>query len=385
MSLIALAAASAILGTPSTRFDPVASAQTVVACTYVYNTLESATARSPDPSARTNGRVTAFRARTRLAPFVEAVSKANRKADLDELSGAIGLVVGAMSSSEEKAGPKQAPDETGMKLLSDLITSCDRQLTAWGARQSTALPPEVSGHGHARFQLHGKTADQAFADDRTAAIAAAACDGSADDLRKAIQAGGQINGEGLRRETPLVFAVACERREAIEILLDAGADPNLPRDADFFGPPMSVASEKADPKFLKMLLDHGGDPNAGIGYRHLAWNAMMIGHNRGDWRAWNLLLSAGLDYSRPRPFDTDLDALAMSGHYDKVWELLQRGYNGDLVVLARTITTAEERPSGARAAPDRDKVKAYLQAHGVSFPVPALIQLKKGPDGRYIQ
>jgi hypothetical protein len=61
--------------------------------------------------------------------------------------------------------------------------------------------------------------------------------------------------------TPLLAAVAHKQRLAAERLLDGGADPNRidPR----YGTPVHAATAAGEVELLQLLLDRGGDVNAG--------------------------------------------------------------------------------------------------------------------------
>lgn len=153
------------------------------------------------------------------------------------------------------------------------------------------------------------------------AVAAAACDGDVDTLHDLIAAGADVNAAGRHGVTPLIWALTCDGLQfndiianeavrrgpaavrpipalrqlaALEVLLDAGADPNAMIDGDF-GPvypgadaywidrytPMLIAAEFHEPEVLALLLAHGGDPNAVHGDGETS--ALRLAYERGSW------------------------------------------------------------------------------------------------------
>jgi ankyrin repeat protein len=87
--------------------------------------------------------------------------------------------------------------------------------------------------------------------------------GTLDDLRKLVDAGGDVNGDGQdeRRDSPLQAAVRRDDVEMAAFLLDRGA--NLHHGVDPDGAVLFIAStHKYSSRMTKLLLRHGADPNA---------------------------------------------------------------------------------------------------------------------------
>jgi hypothetical protein len=91
--------------------------------------------------------------------------------------------------------------------------------------------------------------------------------GSADGLRVK-------NGPiALGMYTPLLLAASFASPEAVKLLLDAGAKPNV-QDVRGMTPLMlAVSSDHADPRVIRLLLDHGADPGipSKLGESSLDW------------------------------------------------------------------------------------------------------------------
>jgi ankyrin repeat protein len=60
--------------------------------------------------------------------------------------------------------------------------------------------------------------------------------------------------------TPLHHAVSGGHREAVQLLIDAGADPNFLEGDRSFDTPISLAADRGDVEMVKLLLANGADP-----------------------------------------------------------------------------------------------------------------------------
>lgn len=63
-------------------------------------------------------------------------------------------------------------------------------------------------------------------------------------------------------ETVLILATVRKRARAVRALLEAGADPNQQDTYDGYSPVMEAAQDYDSSALLRLLLAHGGDPNA---------------------------------------------------------------------------------------------------------------------------
>ncbi len=100
-----------------------------------------------------------------------------------------------------------------------------------------------------------------------------------------------INHPGTNGDTPLMYAVLYGSADSVRKLLDAGADPNL---ANYTGAtPLMWAVD--DVEKVRLLLDHGAKPDAVSDNRRTALR-IALGRNDGDAAAL-LLLSRGAKLS----------------------------------------------------------------------------------------
>ncbi|MEO0935041.1 MAG: ankyrin repeat domain-containing protein, partial [Cyanobacteria bacterium J06641_2] len=90
-------------------------------------------------------------------------------------------------------------------------------------------------------------------------------DNNLPQLKEIIQSGINVNQKHSEIQlTPLIQAINLRRLEIIQILLEAGADPNLCQ--DIYATPLELATSLGNIKVIKILLRVGANPNFfGIG------------------------------------------------------------------------------------------------------------------------
>lgn len=215
-----------------------------------------------------------------------------------------------------------------------------------------------------------KAVQEVFKDQRLAALARAACDGNEDEIDRAVKEGADPNGKGSDDVTPLYWVVRCQNMNGTEALLRAGARPNY-----MFGGRFSAvyaASTMKESAVLKLLLKYGGDPNAKDNKTNQTalQRALSLGIHGAGWDNYYALLNAGADINRADKVGRTIAIQAAAlNQYDKVAELLERGYSYDLNDLGRIVQAGNIDPKH-RLAEWRIKVKAMLEQRGVQFPVP---------------
>lgn len=156
--------------------------------------------------------------------------------------------------------------------------------------------------------------------------------------------------------SPLSQAILCDDSAKVDRLLTQGANPNQ-REPGGLTPVIVAAALSREPMLLR-LLNAGGDANAHESdTRTLALSyAFSAGVHRDDWRAYYCLLDHGADINLSADGGPTIARWASSlGRFDKVVELLDRGYRHDLPALARSVQS--------RNVPDKAKaMQAQLLA-----------------------
>jgi hypothetical protein len=218
----------------------------------------------------------------------------------------------------------------------------------------------------------GKTVADAFPDATLRNLASMACAGDVTGVEQAVKGGVNPNSTGLDGVTPLVWAQDCRSLPGVEALLKAGANPN----ASFAGcsaAAVCFAARMEDVSYLKLLLKYGGDPNAAFEPGETAlWWAFQVGIQDRGWGNYEALLDAGVDINRVHGRNTIAEVAVYLNWFDRVAELLDRGYSARLDYLG---WIAQEHSFGGspesieRLKKKRDKVVEMLKARGVTFPM----------------
>src|SRR5262245_7768296 len=129
----------------------------------------------------------------------------------------------------------------------------DTSLTQAAVRHAPAALPQLLDNGH--------TADEGG--DSWTALIWAARSGSIDAMNVLLDSGADVNRPGSTGDnwdaTPLQHAILERQPAAVRLLLDRGAGLN--RSAGGSLTPLFLAAGDTDPAILKLLLAHGADPS----------------------------------------------------------------------------------------------------------------------------
>jgi ankyrin repeat protein len=196
------------------------------------------------------------------------------------------------------------------------------------------------------------------------ALHRAAAQGHVGEMRFLIAGGcGILEEQDNDRFTALHWAAVRDQLDAVQLLLDLGADANGGGDGET---PLYLAAGRASPALVKRLLAAGADPLRTDRYRQR--HALEAAANRGRYRTRNeagfcidprceedvaivrMLLAAGADVNVPGANASPLHSAASSGHVEVVRELLDagadlndpRGFHGNASPLLHALSPASD-------------------------------------------
>jgi ankyrin repeat protein len=212
--------------------------------------------------------------------------------------------------------------------------------------------------------------ERMFGDPNLLAAARAIESGNLPTLDKLLRHGTPVNGRGNDGATLLMFGMGTKRIEAVIELLKRGADPNQLSDKGLSAVMLAAGSD--DPDLLPILLDHGANPNL---HNDRDEPVTFTAADQKRWRNLELLLDRGADINATdRAGYTLMVFLAFGDQYEPIVKLLERGADFRKVGYAGwTLANAVQESRLKPDSPDGrwlQKAKAFLEAHGVKFPVP---------------
>ena len=188
------------------------------------------------------------------------------------------------------------------------------------------------------------------------ALAQAISDDDVGGMRAALAAGAKVDVIGRDGMTPLFWALAKESPEALEFLLQEGADPNqrvaLP---EGFGPKttnaLSLALRMENPVYMRLLLEHGGNPDTTSSGDPGGW-PLIRRASLHDYPFENvkLLVEHGADVNARGGSDkgTAISEAVQANHFHIALYLLRAGADPTLrTVPTRNEWVMQERGSNA--------------------------------------
>ncbi|HEY6166496.1 MAG TPA: ankyrin repeat domain-containing protein [Verrucomicrobiae bacterium] len=123
-------------------------------------------------------------------------------------------------------------------------------------------------------------------------------------MKRLIAAGADVNGVG-GLGTPLAQAAWSDQTAAARLLLDRGARHNLAGPMDGYTPlHWAAGTESKDAALVKLLLQHGADPNLGGGeqvdsFMGTLQTPIMLARRRGETPVFELLKASGATAGTP--------------------------------------------------------------------------------------
>lgn len=192
--------------------------------------------------------------------------------------------------------------------------------------------------------------------------------GDTNKIQKLLNGEININTQGYKDDmTFVMWALLKQNKSSYQYLLENRADPNLKTTN---GSIMNFVVIPEDPFWLKLALEHGGDPNTPSGNQSIIFKA--IEQHRIE--NINLLLKTGADinYQNKISKDTPL-VMAMNGsRYNIAYMLLEKGANPELKKRDIIFIITKTRPYSdvgdyEQQVEWREKVIKLLEQKGFKF------------------
>ena len=187
-------------------------------------------------------------------------------------------------------------------------------------------------------------------------VADAAMAGDADEVRRLIEAGADVDAPQVDGTTALHWAARWDDHEAARLLIRAGATLDAANHAG--STPMRLAAVNGSAAMIARLLDAGVDPNAALSPD--GDTALMMAARTGRPDAVRLLLDRGADVNRAETWGgTTALMWAVAEHHAEAVELLiARGADVDARTRIYPVADAagSEGPEPEDAEPDAEPV-----------------------------
>lgn len=216
----------------------------------------------------------------------------------------------------------------------------------------------------AETRFGGKTVQEAFSDERVAAIITATSNGDFAEADRWRKSGADVNAIGGDGVSPLIWIMSTTLDTSkIEYLLKAGADPNY-RDERRKGSAMYLAAGGNRPDILELLLKYKGNPNLERNDQTM----LMVAVSQFREKNVELLIKYGANINAANKHgDTVADEAVIVGRFDLVAKFLNLGLNNELQHLAKGVEIRRVPPDSEQQR-WKEKVIEMLKARGAVFP-----------------
>ncbi len=186
-------------------------------------------------------------------PETERFFEAVRSGDFDSV---VSQVTADPSLVDERASD-------GASAIQVAVYSFQRPIADWLAGQGATLdlPSACCLGAVARIRAHSGSFDE-LSPDGFAPIALASAFGGSEAVQALVETGADVNlrSRALGGVAAVHAAVFGRQSQSLQLLLESGADPNLTQEGGFT--PLMGAAMNGDEIAVRLLLEHGADPEA---------------------------------------------------------------------------------------------------------------------------
>jgi hypothetical protein len=195
--------------------------------------------------------------------------------------------------------------------------------------------------------------------------------GNLAEMKILLKSGLDVNLTGKHGMKFLFFALAQKQKPSLKLLLESGANPNIPMvSEDDTIHITAMAAGMQDSEFLKILLENGSDPNGKENDKPALMNVILS----RNWENLNLLIDNGVNLnSQDKSGSTAMLTLASFNQFSAVSHLIDKG--ADFTIPDNTGATVAYWVQENKLDKESDYykwqqiVKQQLINRGVKFPV----------------
>ena len=217
----------------------------------------------------------------------------------------------------------------------------------------------------ADYRLAGEPASYYFKTRMVAELANASVNGDLDHLEALAAEGVDVNAKGFEGINPLLWTMLAGNKASFAKLLELGADPFQQAKNEISVADDSTAANDLD--FLKILLEHGVDPN-GLANPRRGETLLMKAVLHGRWPQVELLLQHCADINWATEFGSSAATVAVSSsEMEMLVRFLEEGYSYDFDRLARRVDIRRIAEGHPQFQWERKAIE-ILKERGVVFP-----------------
>ncbi len=172
------------------------------------------------------------------------------------------------------------------------------------------------------------------------------------------------------RHSPLHYAARSGYTRIVQVLLDHGADPNMPEDLATHGRALFDAAAGNHLETAKLLLDRGADPNAGVDSSGCCLTIVEVRHPQNCHAMQDLLKSYGA-FTPPYAMSAEDMKQALSEGHPAVRDaefldsLVDKNDEGLIVLLLQKDPVFPSRMTGGNGYPKSPGLIQMLLGHGL--------------------
>lgn len=225
--------------------------------------------------------------------------------------------------------------------------------------------------GFALLTMNGRHADprEYFSDPQVIALAEAMLAGDTARMAEIVAQGADPNARGVDSMSLLEWEILREGHSAMRELLRLGADPNLI--GWHGGTPIHLAAQYQNDRYLKLMLEHGGDVDAVDGKMGRTPIFAALTARRPDNVRFLLENGATLDFA-DRNGVRPLKLAASINDFGHTLEFLQRGADPRAVddigsTFQSSIFRTDPAILNGSALAARNAIIAFLEAEGIAL------------------